>query len=194
VPAEHERQPAEHLPLGHRLSGREHRPDPPGQVLVVSHAILQQSELAGQPAGSGGRTAGKVTGQPALISPAMPSWPTNTMMLPNPGGAAVAPRPRPAGPTARTTSRTRHRACRGQQAAARIAAGAAIVTLARRSNAQFVAAGLLAAATAIAAQAEAHLHACRGGSSDLAEVVIPALAVAAILVFLLGLAVGSRPR
>ena len=68
------------------------------------------------------------------------------------------------------------------QAAARIAAGAAIVTLARHSNAQFVAAGLLAAATAIAAQAEAQLHARRARSSDLAEVVIPALAVAAILV------------
>jgi hypothetical protein len=41
VTAEHERQAAEHLPLGHRLTVRKDRPDPAGQVLVVSHAILR---------------------------------------------------------------------------------------------------------------------------------------------------------
>ena len=89
----------------------------------------------------------------------------------------------PAGPPARIW-----------QAAARTAARAAVVMLARHGNAQFVAAGLLAAAAAIAAHAEAQLRARRGRSSDLAEVVVPALAVAAILVFLLGLAASSRPR
>lgn len=80
------------------------------------------------------------------------------------------------------------------QAAARIASRVAVVLLAWHGNAQFAAAGLLAAGTAIAAQAEARRRARHGQSSDLAEVVVPALAVAAILMCLLGLAAGSRPR
>jgi hypothetical protein len=38
VAAEQECQAAEHLPLGHRRAGREHCPDPAGQVLV-SHPV-----------------------------------------------------------------------------------------------------------------------------------------------------------
>jgi hypothetical protein len=37
VAVEHERQAAEHLPLGYRIGGREYRPDPVGQVFVVGH-------------------------------------------------------------------------------------------------------------------------------------------------------------
>lgn len=80
------------------------------------------------------------------------------------------------------------------QAAARIAARVAVVLLAWHGNAQFVAAGLLAAAAALAAHAEARRRARRGRSSDLAEVVVPALAVAAISMCLLGLAAGSQAR
>src|SRR6266704_6841689 len=64
VPAEHERQAAEHLPLGHRLSGWKDRPDPVSQVLVVSHAILQQSEPARPACRQRRPDSGKVTGQP----------------------------------------------------------------------------------------------------------------------------------
>ena len=41
VAAEHEGQAAEHLPFGHRRCGREHRPDPLGQVFVIGHRCLR---------------------------------------------------------------------------------------------------------------------------------------------------------
>jgi hypothetical protein len=80
------------------------------------------------------------------------------------------------------------------RAASRIAAQAAIMTLGPHRNAEFVAAGLLAAGTAIAAQAEASFRTRRGQSSDLADVLAAALAMAAILMGLLALAAGNRLR
>ena len=80
------------------------------------------------------------------------------------------------------------------RSAARIAARAAIVTLGLHRNAGFAAAGLLAAGAAIAAQAEAYSRARHGESSNLAGVLAAALALAAILMCLLGLAAGHRLR
>ena len=84
---------------------------------------------------------------------------------------------------------------RAWQAAARIAARAAVVTLAaHHHSAFFVAAGVLAAGTAIAAQAEARFRARHGKSSDLTDVLAAALCLAAVLVYLLAFAAGSRAR
>jgi ABC-type phosphate transport system permease subunit len=78
--------------------------------------------------------------------------------------------------------------------AAVIAGEAAIVLLTLHHNAQFVAAGLLAAGTAIAALAEARYRACRSKPSDLADGLTWALALATCLMCLLALAAGHRPR
>ena len=48
MPAQHERKTAEHQALGHRLRSPEHRPDPVGQILVISHASLRYDSLTGQ--------------------------------------------------------------------------------------------------------------------------------------------------
>lgn len=80
------------------------------------------------------------------------------------------------------------------RAAARISAWAAVVMLGLHRNAGFVAAGLLAAGAAVAAQAEAHFRARRGRASDLGGVIAAAMALAAILVCLLGLAAGHQLR
>lgn len=75
-----------------------------------------------------------------------------------------------------------------------IAAEAAIVLLGLHHNAQFVAAGLLAAGTAIAALAEARFRVRRGRPSDLADVLAGALALATILMCLLAVGASHRPR
>jgi hypothetical protein len=41
VAAEHQCQAAEDLPFDYRAAGREHRPDPLGQVLVMGHRYLR---------------------------------------------------------------------------------------------------------------------------------------------------------
>jgi hypothetical protein len=79
------------------------------------------------------------------------------------------------------------------QTTARIAAGGAVVALALHPDAALVSAGLLAAATAIAAHAEACFRARRGQPSDLADVLATGLALATVLMCLLGLAAASRP-
>jgi hypothetical protein len=66
------------------------------------------------------------------------------------------------------------------------------VTLALHRNADFIAAGVLAAGTAIIAHAEARFRAHHGKPSDLADVLAPALAMAAVLVYVLAFAAGSR--
>ena len=68
------------------------------------------------------------------------------------------------------------------------------MTLGLHRNAGFAAAGLLAAGAAIAAQAEAYFRARHGESSNLAGVLAASLALAAILMCLLGLADGHRLR
>ncbi len=78
--------------------------------------------------------------------------------------------------------------------AAVVAAEAAVVLRILHHSAQFVAAGVLAGGTAIAAAAEARFRVGSGRSSDLANVLAGALALATILMCLLGLAAGHRPR
>jgi|SRR5579863_228734 len=77
---------------------------------------------------------------------------------------------------------------------AAIAALAAAVMLSRHSNALLTAAGLLAAGTAIAAEAEARFRAYRGQSSELAGILTVALALATVLTCILALAAASQPR
>jgi hypothetical protein len=73
-----------------------------------------------------------------------------------------------------------------------IAALTAVVMLSTHRNAQFTAAGLVATGTAIAAQAEAR---CRrhGRSSELADVLTVALALATVLTCILALAAVRQP-
>jgi hypothetical protein len=70
----------------------------------------------------------------------------------------------------------------------------AVVTLSVHRNAEFVAAGLLGAGTAIAAYTAARVRASRGQPSDLADVLTGALALATILMSVLSLAPGTQPR
>jgi uncharacterized membrane protein YphA (DoxX/SURF4 family) len=78
------------------------------------------------------------------------------------------------------------------RAASVTAACAAIVILAIGGNAAFIAAGALVAATAGVTGAEARFRSRNARPSDLADVLAPALALAATLTFLLGLAAHSR--
>lgn len=78
------------------------------------------------------------------------------------------------------------------QATAVIAAETAIVLLTLHHNAQFVAAGLLAAGTPRTALAETRFRARQGRPSDLADVLTGALALAAVLMCLLALAASHR--
>jgi hypothetical protein len=66
--------------------------------------------------------------------------------------------------------------------------------LSMHSNAELTAAGLLAAGTAIAAQAEARFRARHSRSSDLADILAIAFALATAFTCLLSLAAGSQPR
>ncbi len=75
-----------------------------------------------------------------------------------------------------------------------IAAVAAVVMLSMHSNAMLTAAGLLAAGTAIAALAEARFRARHGRSSELADLLTVALALATVLTCILALAAASQPR
>ena len=77
---------------------------------------------------------------------------------------------------------------------ARIAALAAVVMLSTHRNAQFTAAGLVAADTAIAAQAEARFRARHGRSSELADLLTVALALAAVLTCIFALAAADHLR
>lgn len=75
-----------------------------------------------------------------------------------------------------------------------VCARAAVVTLGPHRNAAFVAAGLLFAGAAVVSQAEARFRARRGRASDLGGVIAAAIALAAILTCLLGMAAGHRLR
>ena len=75
-----------------------------------------------------------------------------------------------------------------------IAALAAVVMLSTHRNVQFTAAGLLAAGTAIAAQAEARFRARHGRSSELADLLTVALALAAVLTCIFALAAADHLR
>jgi hypothetical protein len=79
----------------------------------------------------------------------------------------------------------------------RVVAGAAavlaILTLTLHANTQFVAAGLLAAGTAVAAQAEARFRGRWGRSSDVGGVLAAGLTLATALMYLLALAASTRP-
>jgi uncharacterized membrane protein YphA (DoxX/SURF4 family) len=92
----------------------------------------------------------------------------------------------------RPPQRPAQRSARFWRAASLTAAWAAIVILALRVNATFIAAGVLAAATAGAAGSEARFRSRNARPSDLADVLSTALALAATLSFLLGLAAGGR--
>jgi hypothetical protein len=74
-----------------------------------------------------------------------------------------------------------------------IAALTAVVMLSTHRNAQFTAAGLVATGTAIAAQAEARFRARHGRSSELADVLTVALALATVLTCILALAAVRQP-
>ena len=78
------------------------------------------------------------------------------------------------------------------RAVARLAAQLAIVMLSAHGNAELVAAGMLAAGTAITAHAEARFRVLRGQPSDVAGVLAGALTLATILMWLLSLASGAR--
>jgi len=75
-----------------------------------------------------------------------------------------------------------------------IAAPVSVVMLAIHGNAALVAAGLLAAGTAVAAQAEAPFRARHGRSSDLADLLTLVLALATVLTCILALAAVGHPR
>jgi uncharacterized membrane protein YfcA len=75
-----------------------------------------------------------------------------------------------------------------------IAARAAVVLLSMHGDVTLNAAAVLAAGTAIAAQAEARFRARRGQSSDLANILVMALALATVLTCILALAAANRPR
>ena len=75
-----------------------------------------------------------------------------------------------------------------------IAALAAVVLLSMHGNVTLNAAAVLAAGTAIAAQAEARFRARNGQSSDLANILAMALALATVLTGILALAAANRPR
>lgn len=77
---------------------------------------------------------------------------------------------------------------------ARIAALAAAVTLSMHGNALLTAAGLLAAGTAIAAQAEARFRARHGQSSELADLLTVVLALATVLTCILALGAAIKSR
>jgi integral membrane sensor domain MASE1 len=79
-------------------------------------------------------------------------------------------------------------------AAAGTAVLAATVMLSLHHNAQFIAAGLLATATAIAALAEAGFRSRTGRPSFIFDSLTAALALAAALTCLLALAAGHPPR
>jgi hypothetical protein len=74
-----------------------------------------------------------------------------------------------------------------------VAAMAAVVMLSIHGNAALIAAGLLAAGTAIAAQAEARFRARHGRSSDLADLLTVVLALATVLTCILALAAARQP-
>jgi hypothetical protein len=74
-----------------------------------------------------------------------------------------------------------------------IAALAAVVMLSMHSNALLTSAGLLAAGTASAAQAEARFRARHGQSSELAELLTMAFALATVLSCILALAASQAP-
>ena len=71
-----------------------------------------------------------------------------------------------------------------------IAALASVVMLSRHTNALLTAAGLLASGTAIAARAEASFRGRHGQSSELADLLTMALALATVLSWILALAAG----
>jgi hypothetical protein len=75
-----------------------------------------------------------------------------------------------------------------------IAALASVVMLSIHGNAALIAAGLLAAGTAVAAQAEARFRARHGRSSDLADLLTMVLALATVLTCILALAAAGHPR
>ena len=77
---------------------------------------------------------------------------------------------------------------------ARTAAVAAVVMLSLHSTAMLTAAGVLAAGTAIAAEAEARFRSRYGRSSELADLITMALALAAVLTCILALAAASQSR
>jgi hypothetical protein len=78
--------------------------------------------------------------------------------------------------------------------AALTAALAAVVMLSTHRNVLLTAAGLLAAGTAVAAQAEARFRARHGRSSDFADILSVALALATVLTCVLALAAARYPR
>jgi hypothetical protein len=73
------------------------------------------------------------------------------------------------------------------------AALAAVVMLSIQRSALLTATGLLAAGTAITAQAEARFRARHGHSSELADVLTTALALATVLTCILSLAAANQP-
>jgi hypothetical protein len=75
-----------------------------------------------------------------------------------------------------------------------IVALAAVIMLSTHRNAQFTAAGLLAAAAAIAAQAEARFRARHGRSSELTDLLTTALALATVLTCIRALAAAHHLR
>ena len=75
-----------------------------------------------------------------------------------------------------------------------IATLAAIVMLSMHCNAQLTAAGLLAVGMAITAEAEARFRARRGRSTELADILTIALALATVLTCILALAAAVQPR
>lgn len=74
------------------------------------------------------------------------------------------------------------------------AALAAVVLLSMHGDVMLNAAAVLAAGTAIAAQAEARFRTRHGQSSDLANILAAALALATVLTCILALAAANRPR
>jgi hypothetical protein len=77
---------------------------------------------------------------------------------------------------------------------ARIATLAGVVMLRMHSNTLLTAAALLAFGTATAAQTEARFRARHGQSSDLADLLTMAFALATVLSCILALAATNRPR